>query len=84
MAYNKTKRRKQKLSQTVEHQFRLWKNQRQYKVTFEAPRELPKYRVKEFFDRTYIGTSKDTMFINEHTVHILDKDVLVKLELVGD
>ena len=75
MVYNRQNKRKQKQPITLDYSFRLWRNGEQYSCTMTAPRELPKYRLKEFFDKTFIGKTNNIDLESKNITNILGKEV---------
>lgn len=54
MRYNYTKKKRIQ-SPTQEHIFRFFNNSKEYFCAVTISISIPKYRVKEVFDRTFVG-----------------------------
>ena len=62
MGHNYTKKKKVQLP-TQEYIFRFFNNSKEYFCAVSISINIPKYRVKEIFDRTFVG--KKTQDFNE-------------------
>ena len=42
--------------------FYFWNQGKSYKMLITAPEDVPEYRLKEIFDRNFVGKGKDITF----------------------
>lgn len=61
--YKKQKKIKQTIKETI---FRFWNTGIEYFCIITSPTDIPKYRLKEVFDKNFIG--KKDIYVLEHGI----------------
>lgn len=79
----KQKKIKQTTKQTI---FRFWNNKVEYFCIITSPVDIPKYRLKEIFDRTFVGLKESQVSILQSYINFkqLDPDIIYEIKPVKE
>lgn len=81
--HKKQKKIKQTIKETI---FRFWNNGIEYFCTITSPVDIPKYRLKEVFDKTFVGLKEPRISILQSFTNFkkLSSDITYEIKPVKE